>query len=318
MNTPPITAPLAPPVPEEQAHCCLCGPGPTAPYDVRDGRRFVQCRQCGLVFQSPRMEHAALLAKGALYDSAYFFTQRGRLENTSEQMREARRQLYDREYRQLLAYARGRRIFDVGCGTGRFLDFLPAEWEKHGCDISATGVALCREQYGLEHIQLGEFEALDIPPASFDVVYFRASLHHTYNPLSSLRQARRILKDDGCLVVFANCRSGLSGRLLRCGTRTVNGRVTHFFSEEDMRRLLQAAGFACHDTFAPYWGSGYEKPLDLPELLLGAAALRLARPLLARLGLTCMEHWVGPAWRKNSQFYYCRPVAQEPPHAPAA
>jgi len=298
MNSIPIPA-------EETAVCCLCGPGPVTPYDQLRTRRFVRCDSCGLVFQTPRVPHADILAKGQQYDAEYFYTHAGRMENTSEKMTSARKKLFGREADMLERLARGRRIFDVGCGTGRFLDYLPPEWDKHGCDISATGVSICREQYGLGNILLGEFEALDIPERSFDVVYFRASLHHTYNPLTSLQKAASILKDDGRMVIFANCRTGLSGRLLRCRTRTVNERVTHFFSEEDIRHLLDRVGFACESTFAPYWGSGYEKPLDLPELLLGGLGLRIARPLLRPLGISFLENWIGPAWRKNSQFYYC-------------
>ncbi|MEW6263551.1 MAG: class I SAM-dependent methyltransferase [Thermodesulfobacteriota bacterium] len=291
---------------EERVDCVLCGPGPTRFYDALGGRQFVQCRRCGLVFQNPRIIHNYLMLKGAIrYDTNYFYRQAGRLENISSKVQEARLKVYRKELATLEKYSTGGRIFDVGCGTGRFLAFFPDRWEKHGCDISADGVKIAREQYGLRNVQLGEFETLDLSEDYYDAVYFRASLHHVYNPMTSLEKAARILKKNGCLVVFTNCRTGLSGRLLRCRTRTVNVNVTYFFDPRVLARMLDRIGFRIQESFAPYWGTGYESYSDLPVLLLTALAIRVIRPALGRRGHKAFDGLVGPAWHKNSVVYFC-------------
>ena len=41
----------------------------------------------------------------------------------------------------------GKRLLDVGCGTGKsFMPMLPRGWEVTGCDISAAMLGLAREK----------------------------------------------------------------------------------------------------------------------------------------------------------------------------
>src|SRR3954453_21067187 len=43
----------------------------------------------------------------------------------------------------------GRRLLDVGCGTGKsFMPMLPRGWEVIGCDISPAMLELAREKAG--------------------------------------------------------------------------------------------------------------------------------------------------------------------------
>jgi SAM-dependent methyltransferase len=66
----------------------------------------------------------------------------------------------------------GKRLLDVGCGTGTsFLPMLAQGWEVTGCDISPAMLALAREKAG-EAVQLAIADMLDLPEfGEFDLVW---------------------------------------------------------------------------------------------------------------------------------------------------
>ena len=66
----------------------------------------------------------------------------------------------------------GRRLLDVGCGTGKsFMPMLPRGWEVTGCDISAAMLELARAKAG-EAVRLEVADMLDLPRfGEFDLVW---------------------------------------------------------------------------------------------------------------------------------------------------
>lgn len=66
----------------------------------------------------------------------------------------------------------GKRLLDVGCGTGTsFLPMLAKGWEVTGCDISAAMLELAREKSG-EAVKLTVADMLDLPEfGEFDLVW---------------------------------------------------------------------------------------------------------------------------------------------------
>jgi SAM-dependent methyltransferase len=66
----------------------------------------------------------------------------------------------------------GRRLLDVGCGTGKsFLPVLPRGWEVTGCDISPAMLDLAREKVG-EGVRLEVADMRELPVfGEFDLVW---------------------------------------------------------------------------------------------------------------------------------------------------
>ena len=120
--------------------------------------------------------------------------------------------------RRMLPKRRYARVLDIGCGTGFFLLNL---WQSgyveqaHGCDISSGMVATCAEsarQVGCD-IRLRE--------ESFDLVVGHAVLHHLPDPPTAVREAHRVLRPGGALL--------LAGEPTRAGDRLARatGRLTY-------------------------------------------------------------------------------------------
>lgn len=86
---------------------------------------------------------------------------------------------------------RGRRLLDVGCGTGKsFLPMLPRGWEVTGCDISPSMLELARGKVG-EEVRLSVADMRELPLfGEFDLVW---ALDDAVNYLLSDEELERAL-----------------------------------------------------------------------------------------------------------------------------
>jgi ArsR family transcriptional regulator len=99
------------------------------------------------------------------------------------------------------------RVIDAGTGTGRMLELLaPHIGEGIGVDTSSDMLAIARENLtraGVRNVQvrLGDVYRLPAANASCDAVVFHQVLHYLDDPLAALREALRVLKPGGRLLI---------------------------------------------------------------------------------------------------------------------
>ncbi|UCC68519.1 MAG: class I SAM-dependent methyltransferase, partial [Armatimonadota bacterium] len=155
-------------------------------------------------------------------------------------------------YRALLAVAsrlaRGRRLLDVGCGLGEFLEAArQAGWEAEGLDISEAACRVASERTGCP-TRACELGPDTYAPSSFDAVAAIDLLEHLPDPRATLGHIRTILKPDAVLVVVTPNLNGLSTRLFGAANYALDassagpGHV-QFFSPRSLGSLLQLTGF---------------------------------------------------------------------------
>jgi ubiquinone/menaquinone biosynthesis C-methylase UbiE len=100
-----------------------------------------------------------------------------------------------------LSGAPGRRLADVGGGTGNYAAALQREgWETVVIDRSPEMLARAREK-GLETI-CADAQRLPLADASFDAAMLVSMLHHVEDPAAALGEAQRILRPGGRLAVM--------------------------------------------------------------------------------------------------------------------
>ena len=149
----------------------------------------------------------------------------------------------------------GRRLLDVGCGPGVFLDLArEAGWEVAGVELSARHAAHARATFGLDVWQ-GDFLAAPFAPGSFAAVTMWDFLEHVLDPRANLAQARRLLVPGGLLLVFTidcaslfNTTAGLlyrasGGRAVRPLELLYDARHNYYFTPLALARLIETAGF---------------------------------------------------------------------------
>jgi SAM-dependent methyltransferase len=109
--------------------------------------------------------------------------------------------------RALLPDLRGRRVLDLGCGFGWFCRWARENGAAHvlGIDVSEKMLARARETTPDPAIAYNraDMERLELPPASFDLVYSSLALHYIANLGGLLSQVHLSLVEGGSLVFSA-------------------------------------------------------------------------------------------------------------------
>jgi SAM-dependent methyltransferase len=96
----------------------------------------------------------------------------------------------------------GRRVLDVGCGTGVFLRLAADRGaEPYGIDASETLLALARDRVPEADLRVGEMESLPYADDSFDLVTGFTSFFFANDMVAALREARRVAKPGASVVV---------------------------------------------------------------------------------------------------------------------
>lgn len=98
-------------------------------------------------------------------------------------------------------------LLDIGTGTGRVLEILSDRITRGiGIDLSSGMLAVARnniEKAGLTHVHVrkGDMYQLPIEDASTDLAILNLVLHYSDNPIEVIREAGRVLRSDGRLVI---------------------------------------------------------------------------------------------------------------------
>lgn len=127
-----------------------------------------------------------------------------------------------------------RPLLDVGCNVGNLLAIDPER--SVGVDVDPNAIAVCRER-GLQASVANLDEGLPLEDASFGTVHCRHVIEHVKEPLTLMREMRRVLRPGGLLVLLTPD--------FRHAYRTFYDDHTHIRPQtaESMRRLMLDSGF---------------------------------------------------------------------------
>jgi SAM-dependent methyltransferase len=96
----------------------------------------------------------------------------------------------------------GTAILDIGCGSGLFCQLAAQRGAQvSGLDASEPLLAVARERAPQGDFRTGEMEELPYPAHSFDLVTGFNSFQFASDPLNALREARRVTRPSGKLVI---------------------------------------------------------------------------------------------------------------------
>lgn len=133
-------------------------------------------------------------------------------------------------------------VGDLGCGTGQLTELLaPHVARVVGVDGSTEMLAAARARLqGVDNVDLrrGDLEALPIDDAELGSALLVLVLHHVPDPARALAEVARVLQKGGRIVVLDMQPHD------RTEYQQQMGHVWLGFPEGQMRRLLEAAGFA--------------------------------------------------------------------------
>jgi 2-polyprenyl-3-methyl-5-hydroxy-6-metoxy-1,4-benzoquinol methylase len=139
----------------------------------------------------------------------------------------------------------GGRILDIGCGSGFFLRTLdPHKWDRFGVELGEVAAEAAERALGRGRVSLGTLIQSIQADSSFDVVTFWSSLEHTNEPRANLREARRIIKPGGTLIVQLPNAASYQSRFFGGDWFALDApRHRYHFSLSTLDRLLSETGF---------------------------------------------------------------------------
>ncbi|HUK46109.1 MAG TPA: class I SAM-dependent methyltransferase [Terriglobales bacterium] len=169
--------------------CNVCGCDIFEPADTE--WNLCRCLSCGFVFDNPRP---------TLAEVSDFYSKPTKYDSWVDDER-ARDDLWERRLKKLLAYCADGNLLDIGTGIGQFLHRArPFFTEVYGTEISASGVRIAKEKYGL-NIYHGSIEQLDLPPGFFNNITLFHVLEHVPDPARLLTICWSLLQPNGVLLI---------------------------------------------------------------------------------------------------------------------
>ncbi|PYR55731.1 MAG: hypothetical protein DMF85_18725 [Acidobacteria bacterium] len=212
---------------------------------------FVACNRCGFVYQNPRLplDHIR-----PFYDDEYIAHRKndwGALARFVNRAMDRLDAAKDRIVARYIDLAPESAVLDVGCAVGSFLQRLRREY---GCAVVGVDFKDLSAHPSLRGVEFHcglVYEAM-LGDGRFDLVTMWHFLEHDYDPLRSLRTARRVLAPDGLLVIEVPRLDSATFRLF--GDRWPGLQApqhTVLFDREHLLRFVERADLEVVD-YLPY------------------------------------------------------------------
>lgn len=164
----------------------------------------VICKNCSLVYISPRPTKE----ESNEFHKEEFLSEKNlkKFEDVREKLDARGTEIKKTIYFFLKEYIKpGMKVLDVGCGFGSFLDILKKQTdaEVYGVELGNLDIIAAKERFGLDlfHGSLEEFAGKQENHQKFDVIITHHTFEHLPNPIESLGQIKKILKQGGIFYI---------------------------------------------------------------------------------------------------------------------
>ena len=204
--------------------------------------KVVKCNNCGLIYTNPRPKQKVI---SDYYPDEYWDTNENREDNFEKKLKKIVHKVINGIYYQFkIPSEYSGKVLDIGCGDGKGLYKLKNEgWETYGVEISELAIEYARK---MRHLNIfnGFVEDAMFEDEFFDVIILSQVLEHLPNPLSTLKEINRILKNDGLLIIsIPNVESFDAKHFKKYWTGWELPRHFYHFSPLSVELLLNKAGF---------------------------------------------------------------------------
>jgi SAM-dependent methyltransferase len=192
----------------ESLRCPACTGGLTATAKTENGAEVhegkLDCSACGAIY--PIIRSVPRFVESDSYADAFSFEWNVH-RTTQVDSQTGKTDSADRLRKSLafpLEQLQGKRVLDVGCGTGRFAEIvLKYGGTVVGVDLSLAVDAAYKNmgEHPRMHILQADVFRLPLRPESFDLIYSLGVLHHTPNCRKAFDQLPQYLKPSGTIAV---------------------------------------------------------------------------------------------------------------------
>lgn len=136
----------------------------------------------------------------------------------------------------------GRRLLDVGCGSGEFLQRMRSfGWETVG--VEPDPVAAARARNAKLDVRDGQLVDAAFHADFFDAIVLSHVIEHVHDPVGLLRECARVLRPGGVLMVMTPNLESVGHRRFGADWRGLEPpRHLHLFSSRSLSACIREAG----------------------------------------------------------------------------
>lgn len=193
--------------------------------------KIVECKKCGLVFTNPQPKVAYLKSSYEdIVDYEYAEESASRSINAHLCLSTIKR------------YINSGKLLDIGCSTGFFLNSARIDFDVEGIELSKWAIDFAKRRFKLI-IKHGDILSVKYPDKTFDVVTLIDVLEHLTNPIETISEIHRILKDKGLLYIVTPNINSFSSKLLRKRWWGLRPAHLFYFSSKTLNLVLKKGGF---------------------------------------------------------------------------
>jgi len=216
-------------------NCRICGSKVVSLRYKKSFFDIYRCEGCGVLFAG-KLPNKKRLAD--IYTEGYYAAW-----NISQETEVMKRMTFSSYLSVLEDYVdlEKKSLLDIGCATG----YLLCEAKKRGCDC--YGVEL--NPYGFKEASKrfpgrifgGKVEDAGYKDKYFDIVTMVDLIEHTTHPVLVLQEVRRVLKDNGCVLMITPNVGGGWARILGGNWTNFKEEHLYYFNSRSIKKLAQLA-----------------------------------------------------------------------------
>jgi ubiquinone/menaquinone biosynthesis C-methylase UbiE len=104
--------------------------------------------------------------------------------------------------KKIITNIKGKKVLDVGCGPGTYTSYFASKGASVcAIDISEKMIKMTHKKVPTAEVRVADMNKIPYPPGTFDLVFYGLSIHYLKDILPTLKEAYRVLKNKGKLVI---------------------------------------------------------------------------------------------------------------------